>query len=740
MAKDKKYFIYLDILRVLACLAVLLYHFGLLAGGFLAVCTFFVLSGYLAVYSASKKEKFSILEYYKNRITKIYLPLLVVVFVSLSVTSFLPDVNWISMKPETTSVIAGYNNFWQLKANQDYFARHISSPYIHLWYIAILLQFELVFPFIFILLKKIENKTSKKVPIIISLVLAIVSTVYFYISIKTQNIMSVYYNTFIRMFSIIFGIALGFIHTNYKVLIPKKIQENSVLNKGVFFAYASLVTALCICIDSTSPLFAISMIITTLISCRMIDYAILKTSEIGVTGKVIKSLASISYEIYLFQYPVIFVFQNIQIKNGIKIPLMVVLILVLSYFMHFCTSFKDKNKKEKILRILCSLLLSIVTLHGIYCYITAKDHTKEMKLLEEQLAQNEEMMQRRQEEIEKNNKEQEQTYQNEIKQLENTEEELKESIPYLNIVGVGDSVMLGAIMSLYEKFPNAYIDAATSRSAMVAKEIIESISYRGMLGDPIVINLGANGDCSKQSKIDLINICKDRKIFWINILNDNEIHINDELNELAQEYENFYVIDWVSASDGHPEYFIADGIHLTGIGMDAYADAIYNAIYDTYVSKYTKQKEELITKHEEVEKNRITFYGNDVLTNVYDNIKEHYEGINFVTNKEYNLTSLKEDIKAAKENNTLTNRIVFVLDKTSIESKEEYEELISFCEGHDVYIVKLEPIEIEKKENVTIIDFSGELQNNESYLLADKIHLSNEGNEALAKLIIENVK
>ena len=63
-------------LRIVCCAAVLLYHMGLLGGGFFAVCTFFVLSGYLGVRSAFRQEKFNILKHYLKRLLNIYLPLL----------------------------------------------------------------------------------------------------------------------------------------------------------------------------------------------------------------------------------------------------------------------------------------------------------------------------------------------------------------------------------------------------------------------------------------------------------------------------------------------------------------------------------------------------------------------------------------------------------------------------------------------------------------------------------------
>ena len=80
---EKKHYGKIDLIRVISCLAILLYHIGILKGGYLAVCTFFVLSGYLSVISCFKKEKISLKEYYLNKFKKLYLPVLVIVFTSL---------------------------------------------------------------------------------------------------------------------------------------------------------------------------------------------------------------------------------------------------------------------------------------------------------------------------------------------------------------------------------------------------------------------------------------------------------------------------------------------------------------------------------------------------------------------------------------------------------------------------------------------------------------------------------
>ena len=84
-ATKKSYAYGLDILRILCTVAVLIYHINpeLLPGGFLAVCSFLVLSGYLFVISNANKKNFSIPAYYSKRIIRLYLPMALVVLLTL---------------------------------------------------------------------------------------------------------------------------------------------------------------------------------------------------------------------------------------------------------------------------------------------------------------------------------------------------------------------------------------------------------------------------------------------------------------------------------------------------------------------------------------------------------------------------------------------------------------------------------------------------------------------------------
>lgn len=738
MKSSKKYFKDLDLIRVVLCIGILLYHLNILKGGYLAVCAFFVLSGYLSCKSLFNKKKISLREYYLNRLSKIYLPLLLVVFISITIISFIPSINWLNLKPETTSVLFGYNNFWQIFANLDYFARHVNSPFIHLWYIAILLQFDLIFPFIFIGLKKLGEKINKHIPVIVVSSLTSIFTIIFYIYSLKDNIMVTYYSSLTRVFSLLFGVTLAFIHIYYKELIPKFVKDKK-LEKILLYAYILITIVLFIFTKADSVLFPYAMILVTLISCRMIEYGIVDDkNELSIFDKCIKWLSSISYEIYLVQYPVIFLLQYVNMDWYLKITIVIVSTVVISLLLNFVTKFKEQ--KNKILRYVLGSIVLIVSLYGCFKYIVAKDHTEEMKALEEQLAQNKEMIQNKQEEY-KQKLEQEQTeYLESLANLENLEEELKDVVTNLSIVGVGDSVMLGAVTNLYEQFPNGYFDAQISRTAYVAHGILTDLKNNGLLGNPIVFNLGANGDCSLECKKQIIELCEDRDIFWLTVTNDRDVNVNGELKQLSDMYDNVYIIDWEEISKGHYEYFIADGIHLTPKGREVYTNVLYDFIYNMYLEKYTKQKEELIKEYEEKQKSKITFFGNDILLNVFSNIESDYIENKFIIDKEFSFESIKTKLEEEINNNSLNNNVVFAFDSIANLKEEDYKVLIEVCKDRKVYILKTNNQTLDLDNGVTIIDYYNELQNHKEYLMPDNVHLTEEGNKALGKLLKESIR
>lgn len=737
MSSNNKHFKYIDILRIFSCIMIFLYHLNMLKGGFLAVSIFFVISGYLSTIKLFKKEKISFKEFYLNKLFRLYLPMLIVVFVSIGVIKLFLDVNWFNLKPEVTSIMLGYNNFWQIMTNMDYFRSGLESPFIHLWYMAILMQFDLVFPFIFLLLKKIGDKINRIIPITITLVISLLGGAYFYYSGINNDILFTYYNTFTRMFALFSGVTLGFIHHYYGNLVPSKIKDSN-LKKYIFYAYLVILLLLCIFISPGSKYIYLSMIITTLLGVRITEYATLMINNWANTTKldnVINYISSISYEIYLIEYVIIYLFEHIDWNRYLELFLIIIITILLSILLHFMTTNKDKKKHN--MKCLLSFMCLWILLYGIYEFIIAKDYTNDINDLKKQLEENEILIKDSKDNYALKLKEDKETWEKELASIEEDESKLDEIVTNLPVVGIGDSVLLGAVSNLYNRFPNGYFDGKVSRTAWYVNDILLDLKNKNTLGSPVVFNLGTNGDCSLECKEEILRTCEDRDIFWINTVNLPDVNVR--LNNLALSHSNLHIIDWYSISRGHSEYFAYDGIHLTSEGRKIYTDTIYNAIYNVYKEKYIEKKNSMINKHEEEIRNKVSFYGNDLLLNAFNNIKTNFTNANYITNKDFNYNSLKKEIKKEIKDNTLNHNVVFLFDNSVNISKKEYNNLIKLCDGHNIYIIstdkKLSNIKFDY-ENVRYINVYSEIKDL-NYLTPDNIHLNKEGNEYLGNLLNE---
>ena len=737
MSSNNKHFKYIDILRIFSCIMIFLYHLNMLKGGFLAVSIFFVISGYLSTIKLFKKEKISFKNFYLNKLFRLYLPMLIVVFVSIGVIKLFLDVNWFNLKPEVTSIMLGYNNFWQIMTNMDYFRSGLESPFIHLWYMAILIQFDLVFPFIFLLLKKIGDKINRIIPVTITLVISLLGGAYFYYSGINNDILFTYYNTFTRMFALFSGVTLGFIHHYYGNLVPSKIKDSN-LKKYIFYAYLVILLLLCIFISPGSKYIYLSMIITTLLGVRITEYATLMINNWANTTKldnVINYISSISYEIYLIEYVIIYLFEHIDWNRYLELFLIIIITILLSILLHFMTTNKDKKKHN--MKCLLSFMCLWILLYGIYEFIIAKDYTNDINDLKRQLEENEILIKDSKDNYALKLKEDKETWEKELASIEEDESKLEEIVTNLPVVGIGDSVLLGAVNNLYNRFPNGYFDGKVSRTAWGINDILLTLKNNNVLGNPIVFNLGTNGDCSLECKEEILRTCEDRDIFWINTVNLTDVNVR--LNNLASSHSNLHIIDWYSISRGYNEYFTYDGIHLTNEGRKVYTDTIYNAIYNIYKEKYIEKKNNMINKHDEEIKSKISFYGNDLLLNAFNNIKTNFTNANYITNKDFNYNSLKKEITKEIKDNTLNHNVVFLFDNSVNISKKEYNNLIKLCDGHNIYIIstdkKLSNIKFDY-ENVRYINVYSEIKDL-NYLTPDNIHLNKEGNEYLGNLLNE---
>ena len=138
----------------------------------------------------------------------------------------------------------------------------------------------------------------------------------------------------------------------------------------------------------------------------------------------------------------------------------------------------------------------------------------------------------------------------------------------------------------------------------------------------------------------------------------------------------------------------------------------------------------------------MVFYGNDILFYDFETLQSNFTDSKFVINKDFSYKDLKESIEKSIKENTLANKIVLAFDNSTVISIKEYQELIELCKNSKLYIVSSgKPLNtLGSYSNVTIINFYSQIQKNKDYLMADGIHLTEKGNNALNKILESSLK
>jgi lysophospholipase L1-like esterase len=114
-----------------------------------------------------------------------------------------------------------------------------------------------------------------------------------------------------------------------------------------------------------------------------------------------------------------------------------------------------------------------------------------------------------------------------------------------------------------------------------APQIIKNMKEQGVLGNTVIIELGANGAFTQKQFADILEVLgSNRQIVIINtrVPKPWESVVNQLLAQAAADTPNIKLVDWYSASSGHNEYFYADGVHLKEAGVEAYTALVANAL------------------------------------------------------------------------------------------------------------------------------------------------------------------
>lgn len=150
-----------------------------------------------------------------------------------------------------------------------------------------------------------------------------------------------------------------------------------------------------------------------------------------------------------------------------------------------------------------------------------------------------------------------------------------------DVNAVGDSVMLAAAPSLFDTMPGIRLDAAESRSSWAGPGIVGAWANAGQLGRYLVIALGTNGPISWDAYERMAATAgPDRTLVLVNAYAPRDWipGVNSDIAAFAASHPGTVIADWAGAIDPHVDTLAGDRIHPGTSGGRIYADTVLAAI------------------------------------------------------------------------------------------------------------------------------------------------------------------
>ena len=129
---------------------------------------------------------------------------------------------------------------------------------------------------------------------------------------------------------------------------------------------------------------------------------------------------------------------------------------------------------------------------------------------------------------------------------------------------------------LGEKYPISLINARIGRQAPELLDVMVHDKPQ-VAGSTVVFDLGNNNVLTREQVVAIFEVVKDQpKIIVVNTAVPRPWREGNNalLADVARNYPHVTIVDWNSISQGHPEYFAPDGVHLVPTGVAVYVAEI----------------------------------------------------------------------------------------------------------------------------------------------------------------------
>ncbi len=572
----------LDGLRALAVIAVLLYHGGVsfLPGGFLGVDVFFVLSGYLItclLLEDWRRYGTIRLRHFWLRRARRLLPALFVLLAVVGVVAvlFLPD-DVASFRGQFLAAIGYVENWYLILHHDSYFVALGRAPLLrHVWSLAVEEQFYLVWPLVLgAVLRRWGTKHHRVLMGIVCAVLA--STVLMAVMYQPFTDPSrEYFGTDTRAAPLLVGAALAFVWAPWRLSRQVGRFATVFLDLGAALAVLGLFVC-CASFGQYDPglyrggfllvaaLTAVALAATVHPAARLSTWALSRRWLVWIGVR--------SYGIYLWHWPLFMVTRPHADLPFDGLPLLLVRLgltgLVAAASYHYVElpvrngalgrwwgrfGISEGEERIRLARRATAFgttgaLVALVLVVG---FAAAKPPPLPAFAAEGPAK---------------------------IAITTTTVGVTPTSAPQGKVTAVGASVMLSARYALGDLLgARLELDAAVSRQASGGIAVLRQLHDAGQLGSTVVVQLGDNGTYSDEQFDETMQLLAGvPHVLMLTVKVDRpwEDQVNELLATRTHAYPNVQVVDWHASSIDHPDWFVADGIHLTDEGARQYAALI----------------------------------------------------------------------------------------------------------------------------------------------------------------------
>ena len=572
----------IDGLRAIAVTAVVLYHLGIswIPGGFLGVDLFFVISGYvitrLILDSINQSSALDLRAFYAARLRRIYpgflfMVICTIIFIGVwapeAIKRFLSDLPY---------ALTGTMNWLLVARHQDYFETVGRPPLLqHTWSLAVELQFYLIWPIILLtVLKYFGKKNIARIALIIAMVSG---TTLFFVSLQldqsnAQQISHIYFGTDTHSLGLFLGsaLAVSWIPQNLSADIEKRAQD--VIDGIGVVGLLGLISTFLFIEESNASLYRIAFPLAGIFGCLVIISLVHPASRFApiISTAPFRWIGQRSYGIYIWHWVIFQVTRPSVDLSGQTWALYlarVLLVLALAdislrwveipfrqgLVQNWFRGMKYRSAKVQ-LRQKISVISSIIIVLAITSSISVQAINKADEVA------------------------------NQVLQQSSQEQQAQEDLGSTTGLWVtGDSVILGIRSKLEAKEHISLINARVGRQAPELLAVMR-VDQNSVPSSPVVFNLGNNNALSEATVVEIFEIVKNQpQVIVVNTAvprawKDSN---NAIISRVASRYANVKVVDWGRISNGRPELFAPDGVHLSPAGSDVYVDLVVSELVKT---------------------------------------------------------------------------------------------------------------------------------------------------------------